>query len=97
MECLDDATVAVQLEPTLNKAIKKGEFFRRKSSTFYSRQKRIVWFVAGKGTPRCQLCTSYHQLFSPFQEPELVSYFAGIKKQGAGCIWDWPYPLMFQT
>ncbi|RMX39024.1 hypothetical protein pdam_00021493 [Pocillopora damicornis] len=46
VECLDDATVAVQLEPTLNKAIKKGEFFRRKSSTFYSRQKRIVWFVA---------------------------------------------------
>ena len=22
-----------------------------------------------------------------------MSSFAGIKKQGAGCIWDWPYPL----
>ena len=22
-----------------------------------------------------------------------MSNFAGIKKQGAGCIWDWPYPL----
>ena len=37
--------------------------------------------------------TSYQQLFSPFQEPELVSNLACIKKQGAGCIWDWPYPL----
>ena len=23
-----------------------------------------------------------------------MSNFACIKKQGAGCIWDWPYPLM---
>ena len=30
VECLDDATVAVQLEPTLIKAIKKGGFFRHK-------------------------------------------------------------------
>ena len=37
--------------------------------------------------------TSYQQLFSPFQGPELVSNLACIKKQGAGCIWDWPYPL----
>ena len=22
-----------------------------------------------------------------------MSNFAGIKKQRAGCIWDWPYPL----
>ena len=22
-----------------------------------------------------------------------MSNFAGIKKQGVGCIWDWPYPL----
>ena len=22
-----------------------------------------------------------------------MSNFVGIKKQGAGCIWDWPYPL----
>ena len=22
-----------------------------------------------------------------------MSNFACIKKQGAGCIWDWPYPL----
>ena len=36
MGCLDDATVAVQLEPTLIKAIKKGGFFRHKPSTFYS-------------------------------------------------------------
>ena len=36
MECLDDATVAVQLEPTLIKAIKKGRFFRHKPSTIYS-------------------------------------------------------------
>ena len=36
LECLDDATVAVQLEPTLIKAIKKGEFFRHKRSTLYS-------------------------------------------------------------
>ena len=30
MECLDDATVAVQLEPSLIKAIKKGGCFRHK-------------------------------------------------------------------
>ena len=36
MGCLDDATVAVQLEPTLIKAIKKGGFFRHNPSTFYS-------------------------------------------------------------
>ena len=36
VECLDDVTVAVQLEPTLIKAIKKGGFFRHKPSTFYS-------------------------------------------------------------
>ena len=36
VECLDDATVAVQLEPTLIKAIEKGEFFRYKPSTFFS-------------------------------------------------------------
>ena len=33
---VDDATVAVQLEPTLIKAIKKGGCFRHKPSTFYS-------------------------------------------------------------
>ena len=22
-----------------------------------------------------------------------MSNFACIKKQGAGCVWDWPYPL----
>ena len=22
-----------------------------------------------------------------------MSNFACMKKQGAGCIWDWPYPL----
>ena len=36
MECLDDATVAVQLEPALIKAIKKGGFFNPKPSTFFS-------------------------------------------------------------
>ena len=36
MECLDDATVAVQLEPVLIKAIKKGGFFNHKPSTFSS-------------------------------------------------------------
>ena len=36
VECLDDATVAVQLEPTLIQAIEKGEFFRYKPSTFFS-------------------------------------------------------------
>ena len=36
VECLDDATVAVQLEPTLIKAIEKGGFFKHKPSTFYS-------------------------------------------------------------
>ena len=36
MECLDDATVAVQLEPTLIKAIEKGGFFKHKRLTFYS-------------------------------------------------------------
>ena len=36
VECLDDGTVAVQLEPTLIKAIKKGGFFRLKPPTFYS-------------------------------------------------------------
>ncbi|XP_066014981.1 tetratricopeptide repeat protein 28-like [Pocillopora verrucosa] len=48
VECLDDATVAVQLEPTLIKPIKKGGFFNHEPSTFYSLipSKRIVWFVA---------------------------------------------------
>ena len=36
VECLDDATVAVQLEPSLIKAIKKGGCFRHKPSTLYS-------------------------------------------------------------
>ena len=36
VECVDDATVAVQLEPTLIQAIEKGEFFRYKPSTFFS-------------------------------------------------------------
>ena len=36
VECVDDATVAVQLEPTLIKAIEKGQFFRYKPSTFFS-------------------------------------------------------------
>ena len=36
VECVDDATVAVQLEPTLIQAIEKGEFFRHKPSTFFS-------------------------------------------------------------
>ena len=36
LECLDDATVAVQLEPTLIKAVKKGEFLTYKPSTFFS-------------------------------------------------------------
>ena len=36
MKCLDDATVAVQLEPVLIKAIKKGGFFNHKPSTFSS-------------------------------------------------------------
>ena len=35
MECLDDAKVAVQLEPTLIKAIEKGGFFNHKPSTFF--------------------------------------------------------------
>ena len=36
MECLDDATVAVQLEPTLIKAIEKGGVFSYKRLTFFS-------------------------------------------------------------
>ena len=36
MECLDDATVAVQLEPTLIQAITNGGFFNRERSTFFS-------------------------------------------------------------
>ena len=36
MECLDDATVAVQLEPTLIKAIEKGGVFNHKRLTFFS-------------------------------------------------------------
>ena len=53
MECLDDATVAVQLEPTLIKAIKKGGFLNHRPSTLYSliSLKRIVWCVAGDCTP----------------------------------------------
>ena len=35
-ECLDDATVAVQLEPTLIKAIKKGAYFSYVSSNLFS-------------------------------------------------------------
>ena len=35
MECLDDATVAVQLEPTLIKAIEKGGIFNHKRLTFF--------------------------------------------------------------
>ena len=62
VECLDDATVAVQLEPTLIKAIKKGGFFRHKPSTFYSliSSKRILWFVAGDCTPsvNCIWCVN---------------------------------------
>ena len=49
MECLDDATVAVQLEPTLIKAIKKGGFFRHKPSTLFDFVKRGLcglWQVA---------------------------------------------------
>ena len=34
-ECLDDATVAVQLEPTLIKAIEKGGVFNHKRLTFF--------------------------------------------------------------
>ena len=48
----------------------------------------LWWFLTV-----CLLSTSHHQLFSPFQEPEPVSNFACIQKQGAGCIWDWTYPL----
>ena len=53
VECLDDATVAVQLEPTLIKAIKKGGFLNHRPSTLYSliSLKRIVWCVAGDCTP----------------------------------------------
>ena len=36
MECLDDATVAIQLEPTLIKAITKGGLFNHKRSTLFS-------------------------------------------------------------
>ena len=36
MECLDDATVAVQLEPTLIQAITNGGFFNHERSTFFS-------------------------------------------------------------
>ena len=36
VECLDDATVAVQLEPTLIKAIEKGGVFSHKRLTFFS-------------------------------------------------------------
>ena len=36
MECLDDATVAVQLEPTLIQAITNGEFFNHERSTFFT-------------------------------------------------------------
>ena len=35
VECLDDATVAVQLEPTLIKAIEKGGVFNHKRLTFF--------------------------------------------------------------
>ena len=62
VECLDDATVAVQLEPTLIKPIKKGGFFNHEPSTFYSLipSKRIVWFVAGNCTPsvNCIWCVN---------------------------------------
>ena len=57
MECLDDATVAVQLEPTLIKAIKKGGFFRRKPSTFYSlissKEDCVVCVNKLSNTPAC--------------------------------------------
>ena len=36
VECLDDATVAVQLEPTLIKAIEKGGVFNHNRLTFFS-------------------------------------------------------------
>ena len=35
MECLDDATVAVQLEPALIKAIKKGGFSARRHQNVF--------------------------------------------------------------
>ena len=62
MECLDDATVAVQLEPTLIKAMKKGGFFRHKPSTFYSlissKEDFVVW--EGDCTPsvNCIWCVN---------------------------------------
>ena len=62
LECLDDATVAVQLEPTLIKPIKIGGFFNHEPSTFYFLipSKRIVWFVAGNCTPsvNCIWCVN---------------------------------------
>ena len=36
VECLDDAKVAVQMEPTLIKAIQKGGFFNHRPSIFFS-------------------------------------------------------------
>ena len=57
VECVDDATVAVQLEPTLIQAIEKGEFFRYKPSTFFSLISSkedcvVLWQVTG---PKCNL------------------------------------------
>ena len=57
VECLDDATVVVQLEPTLIKAIKKGGFFRHEPSTFYSMiSSKEDCVVCGRLLlPKCQL------------------------------------------
>ena len=40
-----------------------------------------------------ELLRSTNHCILSFEEPELVSNFACMKKQGAGCTWDWPYPL----
>ena len=40
-----------------------------------------------------ELLRSTNHCILSFEEPELVSNFACMKKQGVGCTWDWPYPL----
>ena len=45
MECLDDATVAVQLEPNLIKAIKKGGFSDISHQHFVKRGFCGLWQV----------------------------------------------------
>ncbi|PFX13282.1 Tetratricopeptide repeat protein 28 [Stylophora pistillata] len=88
-ECLDDAAVAVQLEPTLIKAIKKGGFSGIiHQNSFYDFVKSEQCGSRQDTSPQVSMISAV--FISAIKEPVLVSSFPCIKKQEAGFIWDWP-------